>query len=237
MGWSAGWFRAQNSNDILFVAATASGFGYFKNFGKTRRQGFEADLHGRISRFTLGGGYTFLDATYQTTETVDGAANSSNSSGGRGFEGDIRITPGNRIPLTPRHMFKAYSDVQVTSKFGVNLNLIAVSSSIARGNENNGHQPDGIYYLGPGRSGGYSVLNLGGRYSVHKNVELFGQINNLLNHRYYTAAQLGATGLTAQGTFLARPFPAVSGEFPLVNSTFLAPGAPIGAWAGIRIRF
>ena len=54
LGWSAGWFRAQNSNDILFVASTATGFGYFKNFGKTRRQGFEADVHGRISRVEPG---------------------------------------------------------------------------------------------------------------------------------------------------------------------------------------
>jgi hypothetical protein len=68
-------------------------------------------------------------------------------------------------------------------------------------------------------------------------VEFFVQVNNLLNHRYYTAAQLGGTGLTAQGTFQARPFPAVGGEFPLVNSTFLAPGASIGAWAGIRVGF
>ena len=113
VGWSAGWFRAQNSNDILFVASTASGFGYFKNFGKTRRQGFESDVHGRISRFTLGGGYTFLDATYQSPETLAGAGNSANgsaSSGGRGLDGDIQITPGNRIPLTPRHMLKAYAD-------------------------------------------------------------------------------------------------------------------------------
>src|SRR5262249_25067710 len=72
VGWSAGWFRAQNSNDILFVASTATGFGYFKNFGKTRRQGFEADVHGRISRVSIGGGYTFLDATYQSAETVAG---------------------------------------------------------------------------------------------------------------------------------------------------------------------
>ncbi len=80
VGWSAGWFRGQNSNDILFVASTATGFGYFKNFGKTRRQGFEGDLHGSISRFTLGGGYTFLDATYQSPETVAGAGNSANDS-------------------------------------------------------------------------------------------------------------------------------------------------------------
>ena len=240
VGWSAGWFRGQNSNDILFVAATTSGFGYFKNFGKTRRQGFESDVHGSISRLTLGGGYTFLDATYQSPETLAGAGNSFNdsaSSGGRGLDGDIDITPGNRIPLTPRHMLKAYADARVTKKLNLDLNLIAVSSSFARGNENNLDRADGVYYLGPGGSGGYSVMNLGGRYQLQKHVELFAQVNNLLNHRYYTAAQLGATGFTAQGTFLARPFPAVGGAFPLTYGTFFAPGAPIGAWAGIRIGF
>ena len=37
-------------------------------------------LNGRIGRLTLGGGYTFLDATYQSTETVDGSGNSVNDS-------------------------------------------------------------------------------------------------------------------------------------------------------------
>ena len=155
LGWSAGWFRAQNSNDILFVASTQTGFGYFKNFGQTRRQGFEADLHGQIRRLSLGGGYTFLDATYQSTETLDGAGNSSNSlaaAGSKGFEGgDIKVAPGDRLPLTPRHMLKAYADLRATKKLTVNLGLSAISSSIARGNENNLHQPDGVYYLGPGR--------------------------------------------------------------------------------------
>jgi outer membrane receptor protein involved in Fe transport len=134
-------------------------------------------------------------------------------------------------------MLKSYADIRATKKLNVDLSLIAISSSLARGNENNLHQADGVYYLGPGRTGGYSVIDLGGRYELQKHVELFAQINNLLNHRYYTAAQLGATGITPQGSFLARPFPAVNGEFPLVNSTFLAPGAPIAAWGGIRVSF
>jgi outer membrane receptor protein involved in Fe transport len=236
-GWSAGWFRAQNSNDILFVASTATGFGYFKNFGKTRRQGFEGDVHGRVSRFTLGGGYTFLDATYQSAETVAGGGNSANDSASRGLDGEIQIAPGNRIPLTPRHMLKTYADIRASKKLSIDVSLNAISSSLARGNENNAHEADGVYYLGPGRTGGYSVMGLAGRYQLRQHVELFAQVNNLLNHRYYTAGQLGATGLTAQATFLARPFPAVAGQFPLLNATFLAPGAPIGAWGGIRIAF
>jgi outer membrane receptor protein involved in Fe transport len=119
----------------------------------------------------------------------------------------------------------------------VDLGIVAVSGSYARGNENNLHQPDGVYYLGPGRSHGYAVANLGARSDLTKWLQFFCQINNLLNRQYFTAAQLGPTGFTADGTFIARPFAAVDEEFPIQHATFYAPGAPRGAWGGVRIRF
>jgi outer membrane receptor protein involved in Fe transport len=238
--WNIGWFRAQNHNDILFVASQQTGNGYFKNFGQTGRQGAEVNVNSGIGRYTLGGGYTFLDATYQSTELIGGSSNSANDtaeSGARGFDGTIEIRRGNWIPLVPQHLLKAFADVQVTSKLLLDLNLVAVSRSYARGNENNLHQPDGAYYLGPGTSPGYGVLNLGGRYQLHRRVQLFAQIDNILNHHYYTATQLGATGFTDSGTFIARPFPAVGGNFPIVHATFYAPGAPTRAWGGMRFTF
>jgi outer membrane receptor for Fe3+-dicitrate len=42
--WNAGLFHADNSDDLLFVASSQTGFGYFKNFGSTRRQGIELGL-------------------------------------------------------------------------------------------------------------------------------------------------------------------------------------------------
>ena len=236
LNWSIGWFHSNNYNDILFVASEQTGFGYFKNFGETRRQGVEANLGARISRFRIGGGYTFLDATYESDETIDGSSNST-SSEGHGLEGTIEIRPGNNIPLIPQHMLKAYADYQITSKLSTDLDLLAVSSSYARGNENNQDQADGVYYLGPGKSGGYAVLNLGAHYQMNRRLQLFVQINNLLNRKYYTAAQLGGTGITPSGTLLARPLPAINGDFPILQATFFAPGAPIGAWGGIRFTF
>jgi len=238
--WNAGWFRSDNRDDIMFVSSEQTGFGYFKNFGKTLRQGMEANLSSRIGRATIGGGYTLLDATFQSSEEVNGTGNSTNEEaldGVPGQEAAIEIEPGNRIPLIPKHMFKAYLDVQVTSKFLVDVGMLALSSSYARGNENNLHQPDGRYYLGSGTSPGYAVVNLAARYQVHRRVQLFMQVNNLFNRRYYTAAQLGPTGFTAQGNFVARPFPAIGGEFPVQQATFFAPGAPRGAWGGIRFSF
>ncbi len=235
--WSAGWFRAENRNDILFVASNQTGFGYFKNFGRTRRQGLEADVNGRIGRVTLGGGYTFLDATYQSPETVDGSSNSTSDAAAKGLDGTIQIQPGAHIPLIPQHMFKAFADVQATKKFAVDLGLSAFSNSYARGNENNLHQADGVYYLGPGTAPGYATVNLGARYQVQRHLQLFAEINNLFDRTYYTAAQLGATGFAADGTFIARPLPAVGGEFPVVHATFYAPGAPRAAWGGMRFQF
>ena len=66
---------------------------------------------------------------------------------------------------------------------------------------------------------------------------MIGQVNNLFDREYATAAQLGPAGFTAAGNFIARPFPAVDGEFPGRHTTFLAPGAPLRAWAGVELRF
>ena len=237
LNWSAGVFRAENHRDILFVAATQTGFGYFKNFGETRREGLELNVSGRAGRVSLGGGYAFIDATYQSADTVDGSSSSSNSSavsGARGLEGTIQIEPGDRIPLIPRNTLKAFASIQATPRLTLDVDLVAASSSLARGNENNAHQQDSTYYLGPGSSPAYAVVNVGARYGLTRWLQLVAQANNIFDRRYYSAAQLGPTGLTAAGAFIARPLPAINGEFPVVHSTFYAPGAPTTFWLGAR---
>jgi len=240
IAWTAGVFRADNQDDILFVLAEQTGFGYFRNFGQTRRQGLELGANGRVGRFTLGTGYTYLVATFESDETVNGESNSTNDaarSGAPGLEGAIDIVPGHRIPLVPAHMFKAYADIALTSALSVDLDLDAASGSYARGNENNQHEPDGTYYLGPGKTAGYAIVNLGARYAIRPWLHLLAQVNNLFDRRYDTAAQLGTDGFTNSGSFIARPFSPVNGEFPLRHSTFFAPGAPARFWTGVRLKF
>jgi outer membrane receptor protein involved in Fe transport len=238
--WNAGVFFTRNHQDILFVSSDQTGFGYFKNFGETRRQGVELGVSRRLDRLRVGGGYTFLAATYESAETVSGVGNSSNDlarAGSPGLEGTIDIVPGDRLPLTPRHSFKAFAEIDVTRRASVDVDLVAVSGSLARGNENNQHQPDGVYYLGPGGIGGYGVVNLGGQVRLTTHLQLVAQIGNVFNQRYSTAAQLGPAGFTASGSFIARSLPPVNGAFPVPQTTFLAPGAPRLAWIGARLRF
>ena len=235
--WNVGAFRAENSNDILFVSSSRTGYGYFRNFGKTRRQGVELGLNGKLGRVSIGGGYTLLEATYQTKELLNGSSNSANDARAKGLDGGIVIQPGDRIPLIPQHAFKSYADLAITSKLALDLGLIAMSGSYARGNENNLHQPDGTYFLGRGATTAYAVMNAGARYTFGKRWMLVGQINNLLNRHYNTAAQLGPTGFAPNGGFSARALPAVGVDFPTPRSTFYAPGAPRLAWVGMRFRF
>ena len=240
VNWHAGFFHANNDDDILFVTSEQTGFGYFRNFGQTQRQGIELGMSTQLGRMSFGAGYTFLDATFQSEETVNGEGNASNDAaedGEPGLEGSIEIEPGDRMPLVPRHMVKVFAGIQVTSAFSVDVDVMGVSGSLARGNENNLHEADGTYYLGPGDSPGYAVVNVGGRYTLTRWLQIVGQINNLFDTRYYTAAQLGALGFTESETFIARPLPPINGQFPLMHSTFYAPGAPIRGWIGTRFTF
>jgi outer membrane receptor protein involved in Fe transport len=238
LAWNIGVFRADNRDDILFVADDTSGFGYFKNFGKTRRQGVELGVNSQLGPLYVGANYTYLDATYRSVEELLGEGNSTNEEG-PGFEGTIEVEPGDRIPLTPRHILKAFAGWDVTEQVSLNLDVINIGSSYARGNENNEHEAEAPYYLGSGEIGGYTVLNLGVEYRPMPALQLFAQINNALDREYYTGAQLGSTGFNANGEFVARPFagPVVDGERPMLGSTFLAPGAPRSYWLGARFSF
>ncbi|WP_235535274.1 TonB-dependent receptor [Sphingomonas sp. Leaf339] len=234
-----GVFRTVSRDDILFVADDQAGFGYFRNFGRTRRQGVDIDLAGRVGPLTLTAHHTFLDATYRSPETVDGSANSSNEGPAPGFEGEIDIVRGDRIPLISRHLLKAGVAIDPVHWLTVSTDMVASAGVIARGNENGDHEPDGTYYLGEGKTRAYAVVNAGMEVRPAPGFALYAQISNVLDKDYATAAQLGATGFDATGNFVARPFagPVIDGERPLVNSTFYAPGAPRSVQAGMRLAF
>jgi outer membrane receptor protein involved in Fe transport len=245
LGWNVGAFRTENHNDILFIAAPQTGTGYFQNFAKTLREGFDANLNGRLKGLTWGLDWTFLSATYQSTETLDGSANNTNSlaiQGYPGLDGVITVQPGDRIPLIPKQSGKAYVDYQVTAKLGFDVDEVVISSSYARGNENNAYKADGVYYLGPGTSPGYAITNLRAHYDLTRRLQLAVQVDNVFNHQYYTAAWLANTALSAQGAIQSLPFPVYTtglyaGSAPSQSATFFAPGAPRRAWAELKLKF
>lgn len=242
MRWSADYFFGQNSNDILFVASQQTGFGYFLNFGKTRRDGIELNFSEDWSHWSVGSNYTWMNATYQSPQTIDGGSNSTNDSalaGLPGIDGNIHIVAGDSIPQVPSNIFKLYGQYRPSSKLIVEMDILAVGPSFARGNENNLDQPDGVFYLGPGKSAGYGIGNIGARYQVTKRIQAFVQMNNLLDKHYSTGAQLGTTPFNDNDLFVAQPFGTPYGDDPDVvpvrSSSFQSPGTPFNIYGGLKI--
>ncbi|MYM38492.1 TonB-dependent receptor [Pseudoduganella sp. CY13W] len=230
--WNASLFSASNRDDILFVADDSAGYGYFRNVGATRRRGVELTLNGKSTQLDWSAGYTYLDATFRSSEILGGAANSSANA-----DGNITIHSGDRLPLIARHNFKASAEWHASTAWTLEADMRAVSGANARGNENGQHQPDGVHYLGSGRMAGYTLFDLSATYAASPQWQWFARVSNLFDRRYASAAQLNATGLTATGNFIARPFSASGDNQSVLHSTFYGPGAPRTIALGLRYSF
>lgn len=207
LSWTVGLFRTESRDDIMAVPSEITGRGLFQNVGTTLRQGLEASANLRFDQWTLRVGYTFLDATFQDTITLASPDNPL------AVDGEITVRPGHRIPSIPRHRFNVAADYAVTDKWKVGGNLIAASGQYLRGDESN---------LNP-MLPGYWIVNLNTIYQINKRVQAFGLVKNVFNQRYYTF-----------GTFFD------TDEVPFLNLSdprTLSPGAPLAAYAGLRVKF
>jgi outer membrane receptor protein involved in Fe transport len=221
--WNAGVFNANNTDDIVFIAAETAGRGFFQN-SDTRRRGIELGLSGNLTQaLSFGTSYTFVDATFSRDEQIASEANSSAD-----IEGKIDVREGDRLPLIPRHQAKLFVDYRATSALSLGADVVALSSMRVRGNENGQHQPgesNGEEYLGKGATSAWAIVNLRGAYRLTPMVSLFTRVNNVFDHRYYSGGQLGERIVNQQG----------GKEAEEVATTFFAPGAPRIAWFGVRV--
>jgi iron complex outermembrane recepter protein len=207
--WNAGVFRTINTDDIINVSSsTVLGQGFFLNAAKTRRQGFEAGVAYASNPWNVYANYTFVDATFQTALTLP-----SPNSPAADDNGNIFVVPGDHIPASPQHRFKAGVEYAVTDAWKVGIDVNAVGSQYLIGDQSNQNPK-----VPP-----YAVVNLHGSYQVTKNVEVFALVQNLFNQHYYTT-----------GTFFS------TGSIPFLNLTdprMFVPGMPLAAYAGVRARF
>ena len=212
--WSLAVYRTDLDDDIQFVssggAATA---GYFRNVGRTRREGVEAAWSNRWERFSLDARASLVSATYRAAFVAASPANSSADA-----DGNIAVAPGDRMPGVPRRSLRLRGEYDCT-QWSVGGTLAANGRSYARGDENNRDAN--------GPVAGYAVVNLDWRWRVAGTVELFARVDNAFDNRYASFAAL-AFNAFASGTFdpahaLAQPF--------------YGYGLPRGAWAGVRMTW
>jgi iron complex outermembrane receptor protein len=214
--WNAGVFHTVNTDDIINVSSSVVlGQGYFLNAAKTLRQGIEAGVKYEANPWTAYANYTFVDATFQTAMTLQSPNNPASvpQTCNCNQVGDIFVTPGDHIPSTPQHRFKAGIEYAVTDVWKIGFDVNAFGSQYLTGDQSN-QQPK----VPP-----YAFVNLHSSYRVNKNIELFANVQNLFNQHYYTTGSFFSVGSV--------PF------LNLTDARMFVPGMPFAAYAGLRMKF
>jgi iron complex outermembrane recepter protein len=208
--WRLGGFRTTNDDDIQFVASATRGRAFFRNIGRTRRQGLEATVAYRSGGLSVRGGYAFTDATFRTPLLLNAPDNPSADAQGR-----ISVLPGDRLPGIPRHRALLTLDYEAR-RWSAGADVQAASGQVLFGDEAN---------LRPGTDG-YAIVGLRGSVRLFGPVHLFGEVRNLFDARYATFGAFGATDEVeleeAPGASDPRSF---------------GPGAPRRWLVGIRSEF
>ncbi|HWE07680.1 MAG TPA: TonB-dependent receptor, partial [Rhizomicrobium sp.] len=168
--WSASAYRTDAGRDIQLLATQINGFGFFSNTGTTRHQGADAHLGYHDGRWRIDAGYSWLDATFLGAETISSNSPAANA------QGLISVRPGDRLPLNPEHRFTLSADFAVTSAWSVGADVRAQSGQYLAGDESNQEQ----------QLPGYGRLDVRTSWRVDPRLELFGEIENLLDQRTYT---------------------------------------------------
>ena len=212
--WSAAAYRTELDDDIQFVAAGASGVsGYFRNVGKTRREGLELAAGTRWGALAVDARVAYVNATFRAPFTETSPGNS-----GADESGSIEVRPGNRIPGIAQRTFRLRLEYEAGSEWAVGASLDAQGPSYARGDENNADAN--------GRIAGFAILNLDARWNVTPSLQLFARVDNALDTRYANFGALGSNVFTGPG----RTYDPENAR----REQFLGPGAPRGAWIGLR---
>jgi outer membrane receptor protein involved in Fe transport len=213
LGWNVDYFHTQNFDDLIYESTVLNpNLDYYTNAGKTLRQGVEANLHYDTQRLHASLGYAFTDATFQSTLVLDGGSNPAANANGQ-----IVVTPGDRIPGIPQHRGTVVLEYNLTDAWTVGGNAILLSSQYRFGDEANLTKP----------VGGYVVVNFNTAYKVTNNITVFGIVNNIFDQRYDTYGGFGPVGDT--------PWPGVPGG--VTDPRTASPGIPIAGYGGLKVTF
>ncbi len=211
LGYDLSLFRTDSDDDIAFINSVTLNRAFFANIGQTRREGGSArvDLHlGRISGYVA---YTFTDATFQTGYVESGGSNPDQDA-----NGNVTIRPGDQLPGVPRNVFKFGVDGVLTPAWHAGIDGQYQSGQYLFGDEAN---------LTP-RLPGFYVMNLHSTYDVTKRLQVFFNVQNLLDRRYST-----------YGTFAPTTSVFLSQAPNATNPRSYSLAAPLGFFGGVRVKF
>lgn len=208
--WHMGFFRTESDNDIMFVSSSLVGRAFFQNVGDTRRQGLESSFDLRFQKVSFSLDYSYTDATFQSTLTLNSPEN-PNADG----DGQIHVVPDDHLPNVPAHLFKAQVVYEPFENWTIALAARVASGVYLQGDESN---------LNP-KTHAYGVFDMSTSYRLTENFSLFFTVANLFDENHSTF-----------GTF--SPTDAIPiAEAPGANDPrSLSPAPPRSFFGGIRVR-
>lgn len=222
--WSLGYFRTLNTDDILNVAATTTGRGFFLNAGDTLREGLEAAVGYQTHRWSAFASYALVNATFEDDLILP----APNTPGAQECpveeEGDEEalcnfVQAGDNLPGIPKHRFKAGFEYWLTPQWKLGTEMVAASDQFFFGDDSN---------INP-KLAGYTRVDLFTSYDVSENVQVYGLIKNLFDKRY---------GL--YGTFFD-PEEATEAAEPqglaFEDPRSVTPAQPFAIYGGLKMRF
>lgn len=216
VSYNADFYHSMADDDIEFLQSPLNpiGSGYFANVGNVRRQGVDLGVHLDAPRWHAYLAYSRINATYQNSFIV-----SSSSNPAANAEGNVIVEPGDHLPGIPRNLIKLGATYDVTPRWSVGFSANAQTSSYLYGDEANLTAP----------IPGYVVANLITRYRLTPRIEVFAEIDNVTNARYYEYGTFSPTGLGG-GVYVAQ-------DPTYDNPRSYSIAAPIAGYAGIKIKF
>jgi iron complex outermembrane receptor protein len=168
LDWSLNLFRTDSDNDIVALASTLAGRGYFANVPSTQRQGLDLSANYSAPGWSAYASYSWLDATYQFSGTLASPNNPQADA-----NGNVAVTRGNRIPLNPADTIRAGADVEVMDGVSLGGELAFTGSQYFDGDPSNANAK-----LPP-----TVVINLRTAWQITPTWQLFGTVDNLFDNR------------------------------------------------------
>jgi iron complex outermembrane recepter protein len=215
---SAALFHAVSKDDILFITdGGLTNAGYFDNVGDTLRQGIElgADV-------ALGGGWhagvqvTALVAEFRESFLVNSPNHPVRDPLDEGAPAAAtrEVEKGDRVPLTPRHQYRATLEWR-GERVEVGAEVVGRGSARYRGDEAN---------VDSEQLASFAVTSLHADWNVLPQLTLFASVENLFDRDFETF------GVYGEGD-------EVLGEDFEDARRFVGAGAPVAVEAGLRLRF
>ena len=216
--YKAGYYRTNNTDDIIALPSAISGQGVFTNVAGTLRTGAEIGFTYDKGPWSLYANYALVDASYQFTGTLSSPNNLFANN-----QGNIFVHAGDRIPGIPSNLGKVGFEYAFTDRFKVGMDTIVVGSQYFVGDDSNQNPKLPAYYR----------IDIRASYQATEHVQVFALCNNVTNNHYATYGTFfdpTTSGGGVNGTLAAN-----NNANPNVNAVTVA--QPISVYGGIKVTF